>query len=307
VRDRHPQRYFRNHHIVTANWDGFVPRDGDIVIATPAKGGTTWTQAIVAHLLFADGLPAPLSVLSPWLDFAHQDRGHVHRHLEEQKHRRFLKTHLPANGLPLFESVKYIVVLRDGRDLLMSMWNHYANYSPASFQSIGNLAAQEGQEFPPPPANLDAFARDWCTRGWFPWETDGWPFWSQLDVMQTWWELRSEANVLLLTFNDMLVDRRESVRRIAAFLGIRVSEQRVIAIADDTGFERMKQRGQLYAPYGGIPWNGGADTFFYKGINNRWRNALSAETLTLYEAASARALAPACRELIEAPTGSSEA
>jgi aryl sulfotransferase len=115
MHDRGPRRAYHNHHIVTANWEGFVPRDDDIVIATPAKGGTTWTQAIIANLLFPDGLPAPPSDLSPWVDFARRPVAEVHALLAGQTHRRFIKTHLPADGLPLFAAVKYVVVVRDGR------------------------------------------------------------------------------------------------------------------------------------------------------------------------------------------------
>ncbi|TMA51013.1 MAG: sulfotransferase domain-containing protein [Deltaproteobacteria bacterium] len=36
-------------------WAGFEPRPGDIFVCTPPKCGTTWTQAIVASLLWPDG------------------------------------------------------------------------------------------------------------------------------------------------------------------------------------------------------------------------------------------------------------
>jgi hypothetical protein len=44
-------------------WDAFALREGDVVISTPAKCGTTWTQMLVALLVF-DGpdLPAPATV-----------------------------------------------------------------------------------------------------------------------------------------------------------------------------------------------------------------------------------------------------
>ena len=35
-------------------WNAVQARDDDIFIATPSKSGTTWTQSIVAHLLFPD-------------------------------------------------------------------------------------------------------------------------------------------------------------------------------------------------------------------------------------------------------------
>jgi len=36
-------------------WAGFEPRPRDIFVCTPPKCGTTWTQAIVASLLWPDG------------------------------------------------------------------------------------------------------------------------------------------------------------------------------------------------------------------------------------------------------------
>ena len=42
----------RYHSFLTdsARWDGFEFRTGDIIISTPAKCGTTWTQMICARL-----------------------------------------------------------------------------------------------------------------------------------------------------------------------------------------------------------------------------------------------------------------
>jgi hypothetical protein len=40
-------RIYQNHHLDSTRWDTFEPRADDIVIATPAKAGTTWTQTIV--------------------------------------------------------------------------------------------------------------------------------------------------------------------------------------------------------------------------------------------------------------------
>ena len=42
-------------------WDGFELRPGDIIISTPPKCGTTWTQMICALLILAGtGAPAPV-------------------------------------------------------------------------------------------------------------------------------------------------------------------------------------------------------------------------------------------------------
>src|SRR6266581_3812515 len=50
-------------------WDGFELRPGDIIISTPPKCGTTWTQMICALLILQEPeLPLPLDTLSPWID-----------------------------------------------------------------------------------------------------------------------------------------------------------------------------------------------------------------------------------------------
>ena len=62
-------RVYQCHHFDSTRWNYYRPRPDDIIIATSYKAGTTWTQAIVANLLFPDGeFPAPVSMLSPWLD-----------------------------------------------------------------------------------------------------------------------------------------------------------------------------------------------------------------------------------------------
>ena len=41
-------------------WNYLKPRADDIVVATTYKAGTTWAQVIVANLIFAGKLPAPI-------------------------------------------------------------------------------------------------------------------------------------------------------------------------------------------------------------------------------------------------------
>ncbi len=112
----------------SARWDGFELRAGDIVISTPAKCGTTWTQMICALLVFqTDALPDSLDRMSPWLDMLTRDRADVVADLAAQTHRRFIKTHTPLDGLPSDERVTYICVGRDPRDVALSWDNHMAN------------------------------------------------------------------------------------------------------------------------------------------------------------------------------------
>jgi aryl sulfotransferase len=293
-------RTYRNHHLDSTRWDSFTPRADDIVIATSYKAGTTWTQAIVANLLFPDqSLPAPVWELSPWLDYRVPPLDEVLETLAAQTHRRFIKTHLPLNGLRFFRQAKYIFVSRDGRDVFMSFWNHYTNYTDAFFARINDSPGRIGAPLPRPPADIHTCWEAWCTRGWFGWETDGWPFWSHLAVTQSWWQHRRQPNILVLHFADMKADTAASVRRIAGFIGIELSKARLENIVAAVSFKAMKQRGADYAPRGGATWKGGADTFLNKGTNGRWREVFSASELALYDAACDRALTPDCRAWLE--------
>lgn len=293
-------RIYQNHHLDSTRWDAFTPRPGDIVIATSYKAGTTWTQAIVANLLFPDqSFPAPVWQMSPWLDFRAAPLDEMLETLNAQTHRRFIKTHLPIDGLRYLPELKYIFVSRDGRDVFMSLWNHYTNYTDESFARFNDTPGRFGAELPRPPADIHELWKSWCTRGWFEWETDGWPFWSHLAVTQSWWQHRHQPNILTLHYADMKADTAAAVSRIADFIGIELSRPRLEAITAAVSFDAMKQQGEAYAPSGGATWKGGARTFLNKGANGRWRDVFSAEELSLYDTACERALSPDCREWLE--------
>jgi aryl sulfotransferase len=88
----------------SSRWEGFQFRPGDIIISTPAKCGTTWTQMICALLVFqTPELPRPLDLLSPWLEMRLRRRREVFDLSEAQTHRRFIKSHTPLDGLPADE------------------------------------------------------------------------------------------------------------------------------------------------------------------------------------------------------------
>jgi aryl sulfotransferase len=293
-------RLYQNHHFDSTRWDYFERRPDDIVIATSYKAGTTWTQSIVGHLLFPDGeLPGPIGEISPWLDMRIVPLELVLNALKQQTHRRFVKTHLPLDGLPWDERVKYVYVTRDARDVFMSLWNHYSNHSEAAYLAFNTTRGRVGDEFPRPPADLHEFWRQWTTRGWFEWESDGWPYWSHLYNVRSWWEFRGLPNLLLVHYADLVEDTEREARRIAEFLGIDVPERAWPAVVKRVSFAEMKRNGERYAPGGGAFWNGGADTFLNRGTNGRWREVLSDEELALYEAACERTLPPECRDWME--------
>ena len=132
-------------------WDGFELRPGDIIIATPPKCGTTWTQMICALLILQEPeLPLPLNRLSPWIDMVTRARTEVFADLQAQRHRRFIKTHTPLDGIPNDPAVTYICVGRDPRDVALSIDHHIDNMDIGAFLKAREQAASiDGIELGP--------------------------------------------------------------------------------------------------------------------------------------------------------------
>jgi len=156
-----------------------------------------------------------------------------------------------------------------------------------------------GDEFPQPPEDFHTYWREWCTKGWFDWESDGYPFWSHLQGVQSWWNYRHLPNILFLNYADMKKDIKASIAKIAKFLNIDVDSSRIKDVGEKISLNAMRAAAETYVPDGGASWKGGAQTFIHKGINGRWKDILSLEELKLYELACDKALSPDCRYWLE--------
>ncbi len=282
---------YRNHHLDSTRWDHFHVRPDDIVVATAYKAGTTWTQRILAALILGLDVKGPnLMEVSPWIDSRFM--GPIETTIESvdaQTHRRFVKSHLAADGIRFFPEAKYVIVGRDTRDVFMSLWNHYTGYTDLAYEMF-NDAGRPGAEFPRPPATPRELWSRWIGEGWFEWEPDGWPFWSHHHHLATWWEWRDLPNVHFMHFGDMLGDTEGEMRRLAAFCGVEVAESQwpTLVAAVQIDAMRTEARG---ADGDGDPsamiFEGGVDRFLFKGTNGRWREVLTDADLVLYDRAVA--------------------
>jgi aryl sulfotransferase len=294
-------RVYRCHHLDSTRWDAIVPRPDDIVITTSLKAGTTWTQRIVSLLVFQTReLPTTLHWVSPWPDCRFIiGSAEMLGVVEGLQHRRFLKSHLALDGLPYRDSTKYIYVGRDTRDVFMSMWNHINAYTPTARELLNSGENAPTEPFLMPPADIRDFWRLWITRGTYPWEQDGYPYWSHHHHARTYWDDRHLPNLLFVHYNDLKADLEGEMRRIARFLDIDVPEEKWPMLADAATFASMKRDTDILGPEMGIIFEGGADRFLYKGTNDRWRDVLTAEDLALYEAAATRTLTPDLKRWLE--------
>jgi hypothetical protein len=270
----------------SARWLAFPFREGDVVISTRSKCGTTWMQMICALLIHATpDLPQPLALLSPWLDALARPLDDVVRSLDAQLHRRVVKTHTPLDGLPLDPRATFIVVARHPLDMAVSLYHQGANIDRDRLAELtGSPVRQAGPHKP---------LHDWLVE-WVRADDDPHDYldclpgvaWHYTDA----WARRAAANVVLVHYDDLLRDLGGQMRRLAERLHMSVPPQQWPALVEAAGFPAMRARAAHLIPDAqGVLKD--ADAFFRQGTSGAGAAILTPVERAEYEARTA-ALAP---------------
>ncbi len=253
-------------------WASWVPRKGDIIVCTPAKSGTTWTQTILTMLVHGGpDLPEKVSVLSPWID---ADLGvpmsDVSAAMLAQPGRRVVKTHTPSDGFPIWDGVTVIAVYRHPLDVFFSLRKHVAN--------IAKVSAEDRPFLGPVADSFRHFVSAGVDRSDYGHETLA-KF--ALHYRQTAC-LNRVPDLSLFHYADMSRDGHKAVERLARAVGIE-DPSLVDRVAAATGFAEMKANAGNYAPVSGTGfWRSDAG-FFDSGSSRKWVGQLSEEEIALYD------------------------
>ena len=269
-------------HYVSADedsrrWDRFRFREGDVVVSTRSKSGTTWVQTICALLLHGPRLPAPLAALSPWLDHTIRPVDEVVADLEAQRHRRIVKTHTPLDGVPVDARATYLVVGRHPLDLAVSLYHQSDNIDRARLAELTGVPARARAPRPP--------LHDWLV-SWARTETT--PR-RQMDSLvgvlhhvTDAWQRQGHQDVVLVHYADLLADLEGEMRRIAARLGVEVAEPAWPALVEAATFGSMRARSDDLVPDAlGVLKD--RSRFFRSGTSGSGRAVLSADELREYD------------------------
>jgi len=283
-----PTRHYQQILWDSARWNGFETRPDDILICTPYKSGTTWMQTICALLIFQTAdFGKPLAEITPWMDIKTEPAPQVHALYEAQKHRRFIKTHTPLDGLPWFAQATYLIVMRDPRDVFISLLNHLQNMNPNS-NTMFAPALRQAHEEHPLPEDPNEFFQMWLSNGSFEWETDGAPFWSLFRHGAGFWQHKDEANIHMLHYSDLKADLEGGMRKIARILSLDIPENKWPELIDAARFETMKKNADKYAPESHFDLWKDNSKFFNKGSSGQWQGVLSKESLALLDEVTAK-------------------
>lgn len=306
---------YRNFLVDSTRWDRFKFRSGDIVISTPPKSGTTWTQMICALLIFrTPKLEQRLADFSPWLDLALAPIEDVIAGYECQTHRRFIKTHTPLDGIPYLEDVTYLCVARDPRDAFLSMDNHLRNTRPEFAERMRATRAEIEDDSSKPQSGPDPTQydhaptvkeyrrqfRDWIAVDGRPWSSNalnGAP--TVLYHVKSFWPFRHLPNIHLFHYSDLLRDLDGRMREMANALDIDIPEVLWPDLVAAARFENMKRNSESLVPEADKDMWNDPQQFFHKGTSGQWRDLLGEEELELYRKAMRERLDPDLAKWLE--------
>lgn len=215
--------------------------DDTFVVSYP-RSGNTWTRFLIASLI---GQPT-LENISGMIPEIYL---YSNRQLMRFPRPRILKSHEPFD--PRYKKVLYIV--RDPRDVAVSLY-HYS-------RKRRNI---------PDGYPMDEFVLGYLRGDFF----DFCGTWQQ--HVASWLYTQPNQQMLWLRYEDMLDKPGEAVRRIAGFMGIAVSAEKIASIIDACSYEHMRTMEQQ----GGQRWKMTQHTrtdipFIRKAAKGAWTTELS--------------------------------
>lgn len=256
-------------------WADWSPRQGDIIVCTPAKCGTTWTQTIIAMLLYGTTqLPDRLSALSPWLDSNLGDAERPAQVPPSPSGRRVVKTHTPADGFPVWDGVRVVAVYRHPLDVFLSIRKHVMNRKDGDNPDLCGPVESALTYYLGGGFDLADLDRDFLA-----------------SIVGHYRHSVNRAglnDLILLHYSDMIADHRGTVARLAHGLEITQDATLIDAVTQATGFAQMQSNAAQFAPEGGQGFWRSDAAFFDCGGTRKWQGQISEAQVTAFDAALAR-------------------
>lgn len=190
----------------------FRPQATDVLISPYSKCGTTWLQQIVNSLRTNGSMEFDeITEVVPWLEMAY-DLG-IDLEKSQPGWPRAFKSHLSWHDIP--KGGKYIVAIRDPKDALVSLYRFF-----------------EGWWFEPGYISLPEFAEAVYLNQQNPNN-----YWSHLS---SWWDHREDENVLLMCYEDMRDDLSGTIKLVADFIDVELTDALLEIVTEQASLEFMQ-------------------------------------------------------------------
>jgi hypothetical protein len=214
----------------------YIPGEQDVVVATHSKSGTNWMMQIAHQLLWhGESEFGHIHEVVPWPDSFGATRGYaipieddsVWRACPEQK--RVVKTHLNWGVFPYSEKARYIMVIRDPKDVFVSNYFFVRGVMGPAMPSVDTWYKM---------FLSDNSLIDTC------WAVNTAGYWGQ----------RHRPNVRVFSFKEMKRDLRGTVSQVADFFGMSATDGVIDKVAEISSFPYMKKIDDKFSPGKILPW-----------------------------------------------------
>lgn len=200
----------------------FVPKPGDVIVATPAKCGTTLLLQM-AHSLRSGGdddFEEINADVCPCLEMAY-DSG-IRIDVEQKYSPRLFKTHAWYHYCPgtSVQGVKHIFVMRNP-----------INAARSFYHFLG------GWFFDKKEISIDDFIQEFVLERGRP---DTWMENASIwETIASWYPHRNDENVLFLTYEHIIQHKRVHAEKIASFMGIEYNDELINLALEQSSVEWM--------------------------------------------------------------------
>ncbi|XP_053717979.1 amine sulfotransferase-like [Synchiropus splendidus] len=227
----------------------FEIRDSDIYLVTYPKSGTIWTQQIIILIMNFDGEKKEYpnnSEEMPWLEYLEGREPYSTRPSP-----RLFSSHLVPVFMPpglKEKKAKMIYVMRNPKDVAVSFY-HFSKIfcdleTPKNFNQL-----------------LEDFLHgNVLCSSWF-------------DHIRAWQQEKDNYNILMLSYEDMVLDLEAAVRKICKFLGRNLSDAQIQQVVHKSTFKNMQEDER--ANYKFIPEERLSGDFMRKGKIGDWKNTFT--------------------------------
>ncbi len=187
----------------------FVPRPTDVILTPWSKSGTTWLQHIFHQLRSgADTTFDDISRVTPWIEVA--EALGIDLDADQGWEPRGFKSHYNHHVIP--KGCRYVISFREPKATHISYYRFY-----------------EGWLFEPGTVTLDEYLTPHFEVG----RKDYWTH------MASWWAMRDDPDVLLLSYEWMLDHPRRTVELIDEFLGFGSDDDLIDLVTHQSSREWM--------------------------------------------------------------------